>query len=106
MLVMYRQSVYGDVFAPAEMYSLLLETYIKDPKQKHHLFHAIDTVPAVKRKGDWALKWIDSTDSFAERLVAYAAVEGIFFSGRWAAQLVSAIYMTLDSTQNFHVMQA
>jgi hypothetical protein len=40
------------------MYSLLLETYIKDPKQKYHLFHAMDTVPVVKKKGDWALKWI------------------------------------------------
>lgn len=46
------------VIAAAEMYSLLLETYIKDPKQKHYLFHAMDTVPVVKKKGDWALKWI------------------------------------------------
>ena len=110
----------------AEMYSLLLETYIKDSQQKQHLFHAIDTIPCIRRKADWAMKWITrctaavlgcvmlrlrrwtrvmsahmvfmqcmpnkwlscrivsvrSSDSFAERLVAFAAVEGIFFSGR------------------------
>jgi len=69
----------------SEMYSLLLETYIKDTKEKHRLFHAMETVPAVKRKGDWALKWIGSADRFAERLVAFAAVEGIFFSGSFCA---------------------
>jgi ribonucleoside-diphosphate reductase subunit M2 len=69
----------------SEMYSLLLETYIKDPKQKYHLFHAMDTVPVVKRKGDWALKWIGSEASFAERLVAFAVVEGIFFSGSFCS---------------------
>eukprot|EP00891_Asterochloris_glomerata_P002065 jgi/Astpho2/2065/Aster-00560 len=68
----------------SEMYSLLLETYIKDPQEKQRLFHAMDTVPAVKRKADWALKWIASAESFAERIVAFAAVEGIFFSGRQA----------------------
>jgi hypothetical protein len=65
------------------MYSLLLESYIKDPVQKDKLFHAMSTVPAVMKKAEWALKWIGSDSGFAERLVAYSAVEGIFFSGRW-----------------------
>jgi ribonucleoside-diphosphate reductase subunit M2 len=67
------------------MYSLLLETYIKDAAEKHRLFHAIETVPAVRRKAEWAMKWIGSASSFAERLVAFAAVEGIFFSGSFCA---------------------
>jgi ribonucleoside-diphosphate reductase subunit M2 len=69
----------------SEMYSLLLETYIKDPAEKNKLFHAIDTVPVVKKKAEWAMKWIESSDSFAERLVAFACVEGIFFSGSFCA---------------------
>lgn len=69
----------------SEMYSLLLESYIKDPAEKDRLFHAISTVPCVKKKADWAIKWINSSGSFAERLVAYAAVEGIFFSGSFCA---------------------
>ncbi|CAG9461602.1 unnamed protein product [Pedinophyceae sp. YPF-701] len=69
----------------SEMYSLLLDTYIKDTAEKQRLFHAIDTVPAVKKKADWALKWIGSNNSFAERLVAFAAIEGIFFSGSFCA---------------------
>ena len=69
----------------SEMYSLLLETYIRDTEQKLNLFRAIETVPAVKKKADWALKWINQTDSFAERLVAFACVEGIFFSGAFCA---------------------
>ena len=68
----------------SETYSLLIDTYIKDEKEKDHLFNAIDTVPSVKKKADWALKWIDS-ESFAERLVAFAAVEGIFFSGSFCS---------------------
>lgn len=68
----------------SEMYSLLIDTYIKDEKQKTHLFKAIDTVPAVNKKAEWALKWIES-DSFAERLVAFAAIEGIFFSGSFCS---------------------
>jgi ribonucleoside-diphosphate reductase beta chain len=68
----------------SEMYSLLIDTYIKDPAQKTHLFRAIDTVPAVKKKAEWALRWINSPD-FAERLVAFAAVEGIFFSGSFCS---------------------
>ncbi len=68
----------------AETYSLLIDTYIKDPKEKQRLFHALDTVPCVGRKAEWALKWINS-DNFAERLVAFAAVEGIFFSGSFCS---------------------
>merc|ERR1712224_196173 len=61
------------------------EQYIKEEKERMKLFHAIETIPAVARKADWALKWINQTDSFAERLVAFAAVEGIFFSGSFCA---------------------
>ncbi|MEY4110460.1 MAG: ribonucleoside-diphosphate reductase, beta subunit [Bacteroidota bacterium] len=68
----------------SETYSLLIDTYIKDPAEKNKLFHAIDTVPCVGKKADWALKWI-SNGSFAERLVAFAAVEGIFFSGSFCS---------------------
>jgi ribonucleoside-diphosphate reductase subunit M2 len=65
----------------SEMYSLLIDTYIKDPKEREFLFDAIDTIPCVKKKADWALKWIENTNiGFAERLIAFAAVEGIFFS--------------------------
>ncbi|KAK7033546.1 Ribonucleotide-diphosphate reductase (RNR), small subunit [Paramarasmius palmivorus] len=70
----------------SETYSLLIDTYIKDPKQREHLFDAVETIPCVKRKADWALRWIsDQRSSFGERLVAFAAVEGIFFSGSFAA---------------------
>jgi len=68
----------------SETYALLIDTYIKDPKEKDRLFHAIDTVPAVKKKAEWALRWIEN-GSFAERLVAFAAVEGIFFSGSFCS---------------------
>ncbi|MBE7170106.1 MAG: ribonucleotide-diphosphate reductase subunit beta [Williamsia sp.] len=68
----------------SETYALLIDTYIKNPEEKHRLFHAIDTVPAVKKKAEWALRWI-SNGSFAERLVAFAAVEGIFFSGSFCS---------------------
>ncbi|MGV8878016.1 MAG: ribonucleoside-diphosphate reductase small subunit [Sphingobacteriaceae bacterium] len=68
----------------SETYALLIDTYIKDPAEKNRLFHAIDTVPCVKKKAEWALKWIDN-GSFAERLVAFAAVEGIFFSGSFCS---------------------
>jgi ribonucleoside-diphosphate reductase beta chain len=68
----------------SETYSLLIDTYIKDPKEQQYLFHAIDTIPSVKKKADWALKWI-SSESFAERLIAFAAVEGIFFSGSFCS---------------------
>jgi len=68
----------------SETYSLLIDTYIKDTKEKDYLFNAIDTVDSVKKKAQWALKWIDS-ESFAERLIAFAAVEGIFFSGSFCS---------------------
>jgi ribonucleoside-diphosphate reductase subunit M2 len=69
----------------SEMYSLLLDTYIQDQAEKALLFRAIGTVPAVTRKAEWALKWIGSDRPFAERLLAFAAVEGIFFSGSFCA---------------------
>ena len=68
----------------SETYSLLIDTYIKDKEEQNHLFNAIDTVPAVQKKAEWALKWIGS-DSFVERLIAFAAVEGIFFSGSFCS---------------------
>jgi ribonucleoside-diphosphate reductase beta chain len=68
----------------SETYSLLIDTYIKDNTEKHRLLHAVDTVPCVKRKADWALKYIGN-GSFAERLIAFAAVEGIFFSGSFCS---------------------
>ena len=65
-----------------EIHSLLIGTYIKDPNEKFHLIHAIKTEPCIQRKAHWALKWCNLTDaSFAECMVAFAAVEGIFFSG-------------------------
>jgi ribonucleoside-diphosphate reductase subunit M2 len=69
----------------SEMYSLLIETYINDSVEKNRLFHAIETIPCITKKADWAMKWIDSSDSFAERIVAFACVEGIFFSGSFCA---------------------
>src|SRR6201995_5739044 len=68
----------------SETYALLIDTYIKDPAEKDRLFHAIDTVPAVQKKAEWALKWINN-GTFAQRLVAFAAVEGIFFSGSFCS---------------------
>lgn len=68
----------------SETYSLLIDTYIKDNKEKDYLFNAIDNMPCVRKKADWALQWIDDA-SFAERLIAFAAVEGIFFSGSFCS---------------------
>ncbi|MEM6830036.1 MAG: ribonucleoside-diphosphate reductase small subunit [Bacteroidota bacterium] len=68
----------------SETYSLLIDTYVKDPKEKDYLFNAIETMDCVKKKADWALRWIDE-GSFAERLIAFAAVEGIFFSGSFCS---------------------
>ncbi|MBC7522987.1 MAG: ribonucleotide-diphosphate reductase subunit beta [Flavobacterium sp.] len=68
----------------SETYSLLIDTYVKDEKEKDELFNALEVFPAIKKKADWALKWIES-DSFAERLIAFAAVEGIFFSGAFCS---------------------
>uniref|UniRef100_UPI00398F5DFD ribonucleoside-diphosphate reductase subunit M2 isoform X2 n=1 Tax=Pristiophorus japonicus TaxID=55135 RepID=UPI00398F5DFD len=70
----------------SEMYSLLIDTYVKDPSERAFLFNAIETMPCVKRKADWALRWIaDQESTFGERVVGFAAVEGIFFSGSFAA---------------------
>jgi ribonucleoside-diphosphate reductase subunit M2 len=70
----------------SETYSLLIDTYIKDPKEADFLFNAIDNIPCIKKKADWALRWINDDDAlFGERLVAFAAVEGIFFSGSFAS---------------------
>jgi len=66
------------------MYSLLIDTYINNPKEKDECFNAIDRLPAVQKKAKWALDWIENA-SFAERLVAFAAVEGIFFSGSFCS---------------------
>ena len=68
----------------SETYSLLIDTYVKDDNEKDQLFKAIENFPAIKKKADWALKWIES-DSFAERLIAFAGVEGIFFSGSFCS---------------------
>ncbi|KAL8560737.1 hypothetical protein ACOMHN_046420 [Nucella lapillus] len=70
----------------SEMYSLLIDTYIKEAKERDFLFNAIETMPCVKEKADWAIRWInDLNSSYGERVVAFAAVEGIFFSGSFAA---------------------
>jgi ribonucleoside-diphosphate reductase beta chain len=69
----------------AEMYSLLIDTYIKDPKEKDFLFNALQNLDCVSKKGNWALRWIENAPSFAHRLIAFAAVEGIFFSGSFCS---------------------
>ncbi|KAL1451435.1 hypothetical protein WDU94_005811 [Cyamophila willieti] len=70
----------------SEMYSLLIDTYIKDVEEREYLFNAIETMPCVKKKADWALRWIaDDNSSFGERVIAFASVEGIFFSGSFAS---------------------
>lgn len=69
----------------AETYSLLIDTYIKDAVEKDKMFNAMETVPCVQKKAKWALKWIDEAPSFGHRLVAFAAVEGIFFSGSFCS---------------------
>ncbi|KAG6620850.1 Ribonucleoside-diphosphate reductase small chain [Phytophthora cinnamomi] len=70
----------------AEVYSLLIDTYIKDAMEKNHLRRAIETIPCVKKKAHWALKWCDPrVSSNRERLLAFAAVEGIFFSGSFCS---------------------
>ncbi len=68
-----------------ETYSLLIDTYVKDKAEKMHLFNALETVPCVRKKADWALRWIEGSSRFAARLVAFAVVEGIFFSGSFCA---------------------
>jgi len=70
----------------SETYSLLIDTYVKDVQEKHKLFNAIDTIPSVTKKAQWAMKWInDEESSFATRVIAFAAVEGIFFSGSFCS---------------------
>ncbi|EHK47316.1 hypothetical protein TRIATDRAFT_154508 [Trichoderma atroviride IMI 206040] len=70
----------------SETYSLLIDTYVKEHSQRNYLFNAIETIPCIRKKADWAIKWIQDKDSsFAQRLVAFAAVEGIFFSGAFAS---------------------
>jgi ribonucleoside-diphosphate reductase beta chain len=69
----------------SETYSLLIDQYVKDPEEQAKYFRAIDTIPCIRKKADWALKWIDSGDSYATRLVGFACVEGIFFSGSFCA---------------------
>lgn len=70
----------------SETYSLLIDSYIKDPKEADFLFNAIENIPCIKKKADWAMRWISDKEAlFAERLVAFAAVEGIFFSGSFAS---------------------
>ena len=69
----------------AEMYSLLIDTYIKDPVEKDKLFNALGNIPCVEKKARWALKWIEDSPTFAHRLIAFAAVEGIFFSGSFCS---------------------
>ncbi|XP_056298657.1 ribonucleoside-diphosphate reductase subunit M2 isoform X2 [Pseudoliparis swirei] len=70
----------------SEMYSLLINTYIREPQEREYLFNAIETLPCVKKKADWAIRWIgDKGANFGERVVAFAAVEGIFFSGSFAS---------------------
>jgi len=69
----------------SEMYSLLIDTYIHDTQEKARLFNAIETIPCVSKKADWALRWINESDAFAERLVAFACVEGILFSSSFCS---------------------
>ena len=69
----------------SETYSLLIDKYVKDKQEQLHYFRALDTIPCIKQKGEWALKWIDSNEDFATRLVAFACVEGIFFSGAFCS---------------------
>lgn len=76
----------GILTGNSETYSLLIDTYVKDPNEKYRLLNAINTIPCIKKKAEWALKWISDADaSFAKRLVAFACVEGIFFSGAFCA---------------------
>ena len=69
----------------SETYSLLIDTYIKDEKEKHNLFNAINNIPCIKQKANWAIKWMNNKSPFVQRLVAFACVEGIHFSGSFCA---------------------
>jgi ribonucleoside-diphosphate reductase subunit M2 len=79
----------------SEVYSLLIDTYVREPTERAHLFDAIDTIPCIRKKADWALTWIsDKKSTFGERLIAFAAVEGIFFSG-WTPPLPLRAYSNI-----------
>ena len=69
----------------SEMYGLLIDEYVKDKKQKNFLFQAVQNIPCVAKKADWAIRWIESSKTFGERLIAFACIEGIFFSGSFCA---------------------
>ena len=69
----------------SETYSILIDTYIDDAEEKKFLFEAIDNIASVKMKAEWAFKWIQSSQCFAERMIAFAAIEGIFFSGSFCS---------------------
>ena len=69
----------------SETYALLIDTYVQDSEEKKHLFNAIKTIPCVQQKAEWGFKWITSSESFAQRLIAFAIVEGVFFSGSFCA---------------------
>jgi len=69
----------------SETYSLFIEALVKDTKEKMELFTSLESIPCIMKKGIWAIKWMNSSNTFAERLVAFAAVEGIFFSGAFCA---------------------
>jgi ribonucleoside-diphosphate reductase beta chain len=69
----------------SEVYSLLIDTYVKNEQRKKECFNAIEQIPCVKKKADWAMKWISSDKSFAHRLIAFSVVEGVFFSGSFCA---------------------
>jgi ribonucleotide reductase beta subunit family protein with ferritin-like domain len=69
----------------AETYSLMIDTFIKDTEEKTFLFNAIQNIPCITKKAEWAIKWIDSADDFSKRLIAFACVEGIFFSGAFCS---------------------
>ena len=69
----------------AETYALLIDTYIKDQSEKTYLFQAIENIPCIRKKADWAFKWLESQEDFGLRLIAFAAIEGIFFSGSFCA---------------------
>jgi ribonucleoside-diphosphate reductase beta chain len=69
----------------SETYSLLIDTYVKDKTEQARLFNAIETIPCIRKKAEWALKWIESGETFQTRLLGFAAVEGIFFSGAFCA---------------------
>ncbi len=69
----------------SEMYSILIDTYITDKQEQNHLFNAINTMPCISKKAEWSINWIDNSGSFGQRLIAFAIVEGVFFSGAFCA---------------------